>query len=187
MNYMDLSNWAKALLISIFLLSGAAANAQRLKANNGKIAFTSDAPLELIEASTQVVGCLLDPLTREFAFSVQMASFKGFNSALQRQHFNENYIESDKFPKGTFNGKIIEEVDLSVPGTYTVRAKGKLSVHGIPVERIIRATVVVTGKQAVIKARFDVPLEDHKIAIPRIVNRKIAEVIDVKFEATLKP
>jgi hypothetical protein len=115
-----------------------------------------------------------------------MTSFRPFNSALQRQHFNENYIESDKFPKGSFSGKIIEEVDLTVPGTYTVRAKGKLVVHGVSVERIIRATVVVTSKQVTIKSRFDVPLEDHKIAIPRIVNRKIAEVIDVKFDALLK-
>ncbi len=182
------SNWAlKAVHIGLLLLLPFLGMAQRYQTATGKAAFTSDAPLELIEATSSKVGCKLDPLKREFAFSVVMSTFEGFNSALQRQHFNEKYLETDKFPRGTFRGRIIEEVDLTEPGTYTVRAKGKLTIHGLEVERIIRGTVTVTPTSITIKSKFDVPLAEHKITIPRIVNRKIAEVISVQFEATLKP
>lgn len=174
-------------LVALLCASLSPAWGQRFSSKSGKAAFTSDAPLEVIQASTDKVGCTIDITTRQFAFSVNMQSFQGFNSALQRQHFNENYVESDKYPKGTFAGKIIEEVDLSVPGTYTVRAKGKLTIHGVEVERIIRSTIVVGPRTIEVKAKFEVPLTDHRITIPRIVNRKIAEVIDVKFDASLKP
>lgn len=156
-------------------------------APNGKIEFTSDAPLEVIFAKTDKVNCIIKPVNRQFTFKVQMESFQGFNSGLQRQHFCENYIECDKNPFGVFRGKIIEEVDLTQPGTYTVRAKGKLSIHGVEVERIIKSTVVVAGANIKITSAFEVPLTDHNITIPKIVFRKIAEVIKVKFDATLTP
>lgn len=116
-----------------------------------------------------------------------MESFTGFNSGLQKQHFCQNYIECDKNPFGVFRGKIIEEVDLTQPGTYVVRAKGKLIVHGKEVERIIKSTVVVANNTMRITSAFEVPLAEHEISIPKIVFRKIAEVIKVQFECTLTP
>src|SRR6476469_7728532 len=91
--------------------------------NKGKIHFVSDAPLEHIEASSDQLSGGIDISTREIYFELRIVSFNGFNSALQREHFNENYMESDVYPKATFKGKIVDAVDLSKNGTYSVRVK----------------------------------------------------------------
>ena len=116
-----------------------------------------------------------------------MASFQGFNSALQRTHFNENYIESEKFPNSTFKGKIIEEIDFTTQGTYQIRAKGLLNVHGINNDRIIRCAIQVETGKISVESNFTVPLDEHKIKIPSIVQQKIAEVIDVSILFEMKP
>ncbi|MBK6966366.1 MAG: YceI family protein [Bacteroidales bacterium] len=109
----------------------------------GIISIKSDAPLELIEASSNQLKGVIDITGRSFSFSVNNRSFKGFNSQLQQEHFYENYIEAGKYPQSTFKGKIIEQVDLSVDGDYQVRAKGVLNIHGIDQERIIKADIKV--------------------------------------------
>lgn len=96
-------------------------------------------------------------------------------------------MESDKYPKASFTGKIIEEVNLQTDGVYSVRAKGKISVHGVEQERIIKSQVVVAGKRIQVRSTFTVPLSEHNITIPRIVYQKIAEEISVTIEADLKP
>ena len=114
-----------------------------------------------------------------------MRSFEGFNGPLQKEHFNENYLESLKYPKATFAGKIIEKIDFQKDGTYPVRAKGKLSVHGVEQERIIKSSLEIKGDRLVVRSTFTVPLSDHAISIPKIVHQKIAEEIEVTVEATL--
>ena len=153
----------------------------------GQVAFESNAPLELIRATTTAIQGTIVSKTRLFAFKIPMQSFQGFNSALQRQHFNQNYVESAKYPNATFAGRIIEEVDLNLPGTYTVRAKGKLNIHGVEVERIIRARVVSNGATLTLNCTFEVPLIDHRIQVPTIVYQKVADVIRVRLDATLRP
>ncbi|MDY0200280.1 MAG: YceI family protein [Tenuifilaceae bacterium] len=153
----------------------------------GTIEFTSDAPLELIEAKSDKLEGMISLSDRSFSFDISMASFEGFNSKLQQTHFNENYIETSKYPKATFEGKIIEEYDFSKPGTYDIRGKGFFSVHGIKENRIIRCKMVVTKTNIEISSNFTVFLEDHNISIPSIVNQKIAEEIKVKIKIVLKP
>jgi len=155
------------------------------KVKKGKIDFTSDAPLELIKASSENLRGLINPKDNTFAFAVKMDTFRGFNSPLQREHFNENYMESLDYPEATFSGKIIESVDLSKPGRYTVRAKGKLKIHGVEQERIIKSEVWVTDNSLELSSRFSVLLEEHDISIPKIVYQKIAEEIAVEIQATL--
>lgn len=154
--------------------------------NDGHVHFISEAPLEIIEASSSALQGVLDTDKGTFAFSVPMKSFEGFNSPLQRVHFNENYLESNRYPKTTFQGRIIEKIDLSVDGEYSVRAKGKLTIHGITKERIIKSKVVVKNDNINIQSRFTVMLEDHDIDIPKIVFQKIAEEIKVDIEINLK-
>lgn len=151
----------------------------------GAIYFKSDAPLELIEASSDKLRGLINPADNSFAFAVKLNTFQGFNSPLQREHFNENYMESKKYPEATFSGKIIENVDLSQPGTYTIRAKGKLNIHGVEQERIIKSEVVSGKKGLEVVSSFTVLLEEHDITIPKIVYQKIAEEIEVQIRATL--
>ena len=169
------------LLFLPALLSGQAVWVNK----GGKIDFRSDAPLEIIQASSNALKGALDPADQSFAFSVAMASFQGFNSPLQRVHYNENYMESVKSPDATFSGRIIEEIDLWQPGEYLVRAKGMLNIHGVSVERIIKVKVLIGEKGCKYSASFTVPLVDHAITIPKVVNQKIAEEIQVKVEGEL--
>ena len=150
----------------------------------GNIYFKSDAPLELIEARSSELKGLVDFSKNTFAFSVPIVSFKGFNSSLQREHFNENYMESEKYPRASFSGRIIEDVDLSNDGEHVIRAKGKLLIHGVEQERIIRATISVKEKAVTITSNFTVLLQDHNIAIPKVVQQKIAEEIFVEINAS---
>jgi polyisoprenoid-binding protein YceI len=149
----------------------------------GSVSFVSKAELEVIKASSEKVVGLLDPATNRFAFSVSIESFQGFNSSLQRVHFNENYMESAKFPNATFTGKIIEQVDLTAYGTYEIRAKGDLTIHGETQSRIIKAKLIITKEGAEVETQFMVSLIDHEIQIPKIVSSKIATEILVNYKS----
>jgi len=178
------------MLIWILLLSGTVDPTQTATLYNvkqGTVSFLSEAPLETIHASSKDAKGLLNTADNTFAFSVPNRTFHGFNSALQEEHFNENYMESDAYPNSTFNGKIIEDVDLSKDGVYDVRAKGNLDVHGVKQERIVKCTVTTKADVVRIQSDFTVLLEDHKINIPRIVNEKLFPEIKVTVDLTLQP
>ncbi|WP_425421577.1 YceI family protein [Phaeodactylibacter xiamenensis] len=176
--------WIIAL---IGLTFGQLPDAKLYEVNEGSVYFRSDAPLELIEASSTELKGLINAEERTFAFSVPMSSFEGFNSPLQRVHFNENYMESKQYPNATFSGKIIENIDFTKDGLYTVRAKGQLNVHGIKRERIIRSELQVEEGQIEVHANFTVLLAEHDISIPKIVHQKIAEEIAVEIRAVFLP
>jgi hypothetical protein len=152
------------------------------RTQNGQAYFLSDAPLELISATSNSLIGVLNTEDRRFSFSIPVSTFKGFNSSLQQTHFNEDYLETDLYPQAIFKGKIIEEVDLRVPGQYRIRAKGKLNIHGLDNDRIIRCDVSVEPGIIKVEAVFTVFLNDHNIKIPSIVNQKIAEEIQVEIE-----
>src|SRR5688500_7889636 len=97
--------WLVGILVFVTIFADAQV---KLGIDKGSINFTSNAQLELIKASSDKVQGLLDPNNNQFAFAVDIKSFQGFNSQLQREHFNEKYLESEKFPKARFSGKIIE-------------------------------------------------------------------------------
>lgn len=174
----------------LFLAVSILTNAQqdKLLLNSGKVNFTSDAPLELIQAASDKLKGVIEPSTNRFAFSIPIKSFEGFNSPLQREHFNENYMESDKFPNATFDGKIIEVIDFNKNGDYTVRAKGNLTIHGVTQERIIRSKLQIKDGTYFVNSQFSVLLKEHDITIPKIVNQKIAEeiMVDVTAEFSKK-
>lgn len=175
------------VLGALFLISSVAFGQSRYSTEKGAISFTSNAKLELINASSNKIKGLLDISTYQFAFVVQVQSFEGFNSELQRQHFNERYLESEKFYEATFAGKIIEQIDFTKNGVYEVRAKGNLTIHGKKQPRIIKGTITVKDKSIQIDSEFSVPLADHDISIPQIVSQKIATEILVKFTAIMMP
>jgi len=165
---------------------GLGQNAPVLSTQNGRAYFLSDAPLEMISATSGSLAGVLNTADRRFSFSIPVATFEGFNSSLQRTHFNEDYLETDLYPQATFKGKIIEDVDLSLPGSYRIRAKGKLEIHGLALDRIIRCDVRVEPGTIEVKAEFTVFLDDHNIKVPSIVNQKIAEEIKVEVEFELR-
>ncbi|MGZ3931523.1 MAG: YceI family protein [Bacteroidia bacterium] len=154
---------------------------------DGQTTFTSEAPLELIKAQNNKTTGVVDASTKNVAFSVAIQNFNGFNGDLQKEHFLENYMESTKYPNAEFKGKIIEDVDMRRDGTYLVRAKGTFNIHGTTKEQIVKVKMVVKDKAIEVECKFDVPLSDHNIKIPKIVNQKIASVIVVEVKALLKP
>jgi hypothetical protein len=172
---------------SLFGLLDSTENVRIYLPSSGKVKFTSNAPLEMIKAESREIIGSVNLEKNTFEFEVPMKSYYGFNSGLQKRHFNENYMESEKFPSATFVGKIIEDVDLNIPGIYPVRAKGIFTVHGIPMERIIKGTVDVNKNEISIHSNFQVLLNDHFIKIPTIINQKLADIIDVDVNVLLKP
>lgn len=116
-----------------------------------------------------------------------IAGFQGFNNPLQKEHFNESYMESSLFPEAIYIGRIIEDVDLTRDGTYYVRAKGKMKIHGIEREKIVKAKIIVKDKTLFVTGNFVVPLIEHNIKVPRVVYDKVAQEIDVSIVATLEP
>lgn len=155
--------------------------------SSGRIEFRSEAPKELISAASDKLKGVMDVQKRTFAFKISMASFLGFNSQLQREHFNENYLETSVFPEAVYKGKILDEVDLLKDGVYSVRTRGKLSVHGVETERVLTAEIAVHNKEIRISSDFIVALSDHNIKIPRVVFEKLASEIKVELVVSLKP
>ena len=153
--------------------------------STGSISFRSDAPLELIKASSNQLKGIFNAEKKQFAFTININSFKGFNSPLQQEHFNENYLESDKYPRASFEGKIIEDIDLHKDGLYSIRAKGNLSVHGVVQERIIKCEINIKNNIVSIKSNFTVLLADHNITIPKVVHEKLASEIKIEVKADL--
>jgi polyisoprenoid-binding protein YceI len=155
--------------------------------SQGKIDFFSKTPVEDIEAHSKAAGAIITVETGAIAFKVPIKTFK-FPNELMEEHFNENYMESDKFPDATFSGKMEPLVDFSKPGNYKVKAKGKLKIHGVEVEREFTGTLVVNAdKTAELKSEMEVPLADHKIERPSLVMVKIADKIAVSVDFILKP
>jgi hypothetical protein len=112
------------ILVLLFLVSLGTFAQSRMYVDRSEVSFVSDAPLEHITATNSACEGLLDPETRSFAIKVPITRFQGFNSPLQREHFNENYLVSRTYPDATFAGRIIETIDLNVSGSHVVRAKG---------------------------------------------------------------
>ena len=177
----------RSFLLVAALAAAPLLNAQRqlLSVKSGVVEFVSDAPLERISATSVSSSGILDVKDRDFIVRIPMRSFKGFNSPLQQEHFHENYVESKLHPNALFEGRIIEAVDLTVPGTYKVRAKGRFTMHGIARERNIPCVIVVGATDVSVQCAFDVPLADHGIRIPRVVHQKLAPTVRVNVDLRL--
>ena len=154
-------------------------------ARNGTVSFTSDAPLELIKAGSKELQGAVDIEKQTYIFVLNNASFSGFNSPLQQEHFHENYMESGKYPRTTFTGKIIETLQPEAGKDQYVRAKGILDLHGVKQERIIKAHIHYEANSMTVDAVFPVLLDDHHLRIPKVVSKKIAPEIEVKVNIKL--
>jgi polyisoprenoid-binding protein YceI len=178
----------RTLILLLFFVTRASyahAPTQELTVSTGTIAFRSDTPLELIRASSNAMKGVFNPEKKQFSFYVNIRSFKGFNSPMQKEHFNQNYLESDRFPRATFEGKIIEDIDMKKEGAYNVRAKGNLTIHGVDQERIIKCNLMIRNGVMNVQANFTVQLADHNISVPKVVHEKLATEIKVEVKADL--
>ena len=174
----------KLLLIS--LLVSSKSFGQLYSTQTGETSFFSETPIENINALNKTVGAIINTATNEIAVSMKMSAFE-FPNKLMQEHFNENYMESEKFPTGTFKGKIVEPIDYTKNGIYDVTAKGQLNIHGVTLPRDLKGKLIVENQKISLISNFDVKLSDHKIDIPKIVFAKIAEVISVKTKYNFIP
>lgn len=175
------------LILFYLLVFSTTGKAQIYLIDRGQISFRSDAPLELISANNTQFSGAIDFDKQTFFLQVLNKGFTGFNSPLQQEHFHENYLESSRYPKSSFQGKLIEPVNLGKNGSYIIRAKGKLTIHGVSQERIIKASLNVQEGVIQLESDFSLLLEEHAIAIPKIVKQKIAEEIFIHVTARLLP
>lgn len=171
-------------LLCFFFLISIASSAQKLSLDKSKVSFFSKAAIEDIKAENVKTVSILNLTSGEVAFSVPIADFE-FDKALMKQHFNEKYLESEKFPRSTFSGKL-EGFDASKKSTQQVVAKGKLTIHGITKEVLVPGTVEWINDQLVTKSVFKVKLVDYKIKIPKMLWQKITEEIEITLEFNYK-
>jgi len=162
----------------IYLFFAANTNAQNYICRNGETSFFSETPLENIAALNKTVTSVLNIATNEIAVKMVMTEFK-FKNHLMEEHFNENYMESTKFPNGIFKGKINETIDWKKNGTFDVSANGMLIMHGVSKERLLKGKVSIKDEEITLLCGFNIPLADHKIDVPKLVMVKIAENIAV--------
>lgn len=144
----------------------------------------SDGPIEDIAAHNTSSKPILNTATNDIAVKITIKGFD-FDKALMEEHFNEKYMESDKYPYSTFSGKINEKVDYTKDGTHKVTVTGKLNIHNVEKERTLEGTLTVKGGEILIDSKFIVALKDHKIEIPTLVAQNIAETIEVTLKSTL--
>jgi hypothetical protein len=171
--------WASSCALVLAVLPAFGQNRDLARVERAQVRFTSVAPLETITAVNDGVKGVIDRADRSFAVQVPIVEFEGFNAPLQREHFNENYLVSRTWANATFAGRIIEAVDLRAPGRHEVRAKGILTIRGEPRERIIPCTLEVSPGGIRVQTRFAVAVADHGIRIPRVVQQKVAAVVQV--------
>jgi hypothetical protein len=158
---------------------------QKYISKDGHIWFYSHTPMEDVEAHNRQVVSILEISTGDVGFSLLMKSFE-FKTALMQEHFNENYIESDKYPKALFKGKIKDNslVNYKKDGVYAVEVSGDLTIHGVTKLVTAKGTIEVKGKSITAKSKFVVTPKDFDIKIPSLVENKIAKEIEINVDVT---
>jgi polyisoprenoid-binding protein YceI len=177
-------------LLASLVIFATLANAQTYFTRDAKIKFDATAPAspDKIEALSNNATCVLDAATGDMAWQVLVKGFK-FEKSLMQEHFNENYMESDKFPKATFKGKItnLGEVNLGKDGTYNAVVTGKMTIHDVEKDITANGAITVGGGKIKINAGFNLTLADYDIKIPSVVSGNIAKEAKILIDAALAP
>lgn len=170
----------------VFAAAGLSSEAfsQKYFTKTGNINFFSKTPMENIDATNKKATCVLDSKTGQIEIALLMKAFE-FEKALMQEHFNENYVESDKYPKSTFKGNItnISTVNFTKDGSYPVDIVGKLTMHGVSKDLKTKGSIFVKSGKVNATTEFPVLLADYNIEIPSVVEDKIQK--SIKISATL--
>lgn len=177
------------MIVLLLVLSSLGGFAQsKYFTKNGTISFFSKTTLEDIEAKNQKVTCVLDAKSGAMEVAVLMKAFE-FEKALMQEHFNENYVESDKYPKAMLKAKIVNiaSVNFAKDGIYPVDIGGKLTMHGVDNAIAAKGTITVKGGKVSGMSAFTVKLSDHNIEIPAVVKDKVSNTINISVAFWLEP
>jgi hypothetical protein len=173
--------FAVSAIICLILICPSVAHSQRYTTRNGFIGFYSRTALEDIKAENNQVFAIIEPGTKKLAFSLLLKGFI-FTKELMQEHFNENYVESDKYPKANFTGTYTGDVDLSKDGVYKVVVKGELNLHNTTKPLEAPATLEVRAGHLIGMSDFKIKPEDYNISIPSLVRDKIDKEMAVKVK-----
>jgi polyisoprenoid-binding protein YceI len=184
MQMRQTTNRMKFACTILFLITSTFVVAQKYVVEKSKVVFFSHAAIEDIKAENKNVSGIFNSDSGEIVFSIPIKSFK-FAKSLMQEHFNEKYLESDKFPKATFQGKIVGYDRTK--RNQNVSSKGKLTIHGETREVEIPGTIALVGNKLQMTGKFIVRLADYNIAIPQLVWQNIAEKVEVTFDFIFKP
>ena len=170
-----------SLAISLMIVSPAFC--QKYLTKSGHIGFFGKTDLMNIEANSNQATSIIDAATGDIVFKVLQTSFQ-FKEALMQEHYNEKYVESEKYPDALFKGKItnLAEVNFKQDGTYKAKVTGDLSLHGVTKNVSVDGTITVKDGKVNAQAKFPVTEKDFKIEVPGAVRNKIAETMDVTVE-----
>jgi len=172
------------ILITFFAIF--ASSQEKYISRNGSIQFIASTPLETIDPINNHVSCILDTENGNIVFQLKMISFK-FEKDLMEEHFNEKYVESEKFPKATFQGKIKDWNTTLLDGErHKVIAIGNITIHGVEKEIKVNGNIKKKDNNILISSNFDLTISDFGIEIPRIVRDKISETVKVVVDMNLK-
>ena len=149
----------------------------------GQVSFFGKTPMENIDAVNNEVSSVFNIQTGEIGFAILIKGFH-FERALMEEHFNENYMESDKIPKCSFKGKIsnLAAVNFSKDGSYGVTVEGEMTVHGVTQKITVPGTVIIKMGLPQVQAKFKLAPKDYNIKIPSLVADKIAESMNVSVD-----
>ncbi len=178
----------KKVFLSIALLSFFSVSKAQLlyKATSSEVGFFSFTPMEDIKATNKESQSIINTSNNDVAVIIGIRAFH-FSSALMEEHFNENYMESDKFKLSIFKGKINEKIDFNADFKQEVTATGTLEIHGVVQNRIISGMLIKNGSQITLTSKFKVALKDFKIQIPKVVGNSIAEEIEITAKFVYEP
>jgi len=178
----------KLILLVVLVSLKQLAQAQKYMTRTAQVSFFSSTAVENIEAINNEVASVYDAATGDIVIIVPVKSFK-FDRALMQEHFNENYLESDQFPKADFKGKIenAAAINYSKEGTTSVKAIGTMTMHGVAQQVVVPGTLTVKNGNLIFKAVFKVKNKDYKIVIPSVAANKVAEVVEITVNSSLTP
>lgn len=180
----------KNLMIAmiLMLLTSLSFAQDKFYTKTGKITFYSKTPLEEIEGKNKTVTTVLDSKSGAIQLAVQMKGFE-FEKALMQQHFNDSYVESDKYPKAEFKGTIANntEINYAKDGTYTAKIKGQLTIHGVTKNVDATGIFKISGSTINAVSTFNVLIADYNIKIPSIVKSKVSNTIQIVVDCNLEP
>jgi hypothetical protein len=179
----------KGIISCCFIFMAAALMAQdKYFTKSGSIHFVSKGAIETIQANHRSVTCVLDSKTGAVQFAVLMKGFE-FKKALMQEHFNENYVESDKYPKAEFRGQIVNnsEIAYTKDGVYNAHVKGKLTLHGETKDVEADGKVTVKGGKLLANSDFTIQMSDYNITIPKLVKENMSNTVTISVNCTLEP
>jgi len=174
----------KVILATALLASVNFVQAQLFMSKNTEVSFFSAAKLEDIEAKNKQVSAAINTVSNDVVVKITNTAFK-FKSATMEEHFNENYMESPKYPVSDFKGKINEKVDWSKTGTQEVTVTGKMTMHGVTKDVTLKVSLDIAPNQIKAKSKFKIKVAEYGIKVPSLYVEKIAEEVEVTVNSVL--